>query len=183
MGGPDRFDLAQHLVPSLGGILYAAQQVRHVREWRHREPMTTIRDFNASIHAIDEWIDDLMRRLGWHDRERACLALVAALHDCATSCRGTRQSTSARKCRPCCAVFTTKDGIQVHAERPKAAMPSWGGFTTAYTAILRSMRNRSPAPHLHFLQHACPRRNWRMPKPQRQKPCTTFGPAENARSG
>ena len=42
--------------------------------------MTTIRDFNASIHATDEWIDDLMRRLGWHDRERAYVALVGALH-------------------------------------------------------------------------------------------------------
>ena len=42
--------------------------------------MTTIRDFNASIHATDDWIDDLMRRLGWHDRERAYVALVTALH-------------------------------------------------------------------------------------------------------
>ena len=42
--------------------------------------MTAIRDFSTAIRATDEWIDDLMRRLGWHDRERAYLALLAALH-------------------------------------------------------------------------------------------------------
>ena len=42
--------------------------------------MTTIRDFNAAIRATDEWIDDLMRRFSWHDRERAYLAFLAVLH-------------------------------------------------------------------------------------------------------
>ena len=42
--------------------------------------MTAIQELNASVRATEDWIDDLMRRLGWHDRERTYLALLAALH-------------------------------------------------------------------------------------------------------
>ncbi len=42
--------------------------------------MTTISDLNAAVHAAEDWIDDLMRRLGWQDRERVFLALLATLH-------------------------------------------------------------------------------------------------------
>jgi uncharacterized protein (DUF2267 family) len=42
--------------------------------------MTAIQGLNASIRATEDWIDDLMRRLGWHDPERTYLALLAALH-------------------------------------------------------------------------------------------------------
>lgn len=42
--------------------------------------MTAIHDLNASVRASEDWIDELMRRLGWHDRERSYLALIAALH-------------------------------------------------------------------------------------------------------
>jgi len=42
--------------------------------------MTETQDFNASVRATEDWIDDLMRRLGWHDRERIYLALLATLH-------------------------------------------------------------------------------------------------------
>ncbi len=42
--------------------------------------MTAIQDLNAAVQATEDWIDDLMRRLAWHDRERAYLALLAALH-------------------------------------------------------------------------------------------------------
>ena len=42
--------------------------------------MTAIDSLNAAVPATNEWIDDLMRRLDWHDRERVCLALLAALH-------------------------------------------------------------------------------------------------------
>ncbi len=42
--------------------------------------MTAIHDFDASVSASEAWIDDLMRRLGWHDRERVYLALLATLH-------------------------------------------------------------------------------------------------------
>jgi uncharacterized protein (DUF2267 family) len=49
--------------------------------------MTAISDLNAAVHAAEDWIDDLMRRLGWQDRERVYLALLATLHalrDCLT---------------------------------------------------------------------------------------------------
>lgn len=42
--------------------------------------MTGTSDLSAALHAADEWIDDLMGRLGWRDRERVYLALLAALH-------------------------------------------------------------------------------------------------------
>ena len=42
--------------------------------------MTGIKDFDGSIGAAQEWIDDLTLRLGWHDREKVYLALVATLH-------------------------------------------------------------------------------------------------------
>lgn len=42
--------------------------------------MTEIKDFDDSIGAAQEWIDDLTRRLGWHDREKVYLGLVATLH-------------------------------------------------------------------------------------------------------
>jgi uncharacterized protein (DUF2267 family) len=42
--------------------------------------MTTIQELKTSVEVTEEWIDDLMRRLMWHDRERAYSALLAALH-------------------------------------------------------------------------------------------------------
>jgi len=42
--------------------------------------MTKISDLNAAVPAAEEWVDDLMRRLGWQDRERVYLALLATLH-------------------------------------------------------------------------------------------------------
>ena len=42
--------------------------------------MTAISDLNAAAQAAEDWIDDLMRRLGWQDRERVYLALLTTLH-------------------------------------------------------------------------------------------------------
>jgi uncharacterized protein (DUF2267 family) len=42
--------------------------------------MTFSSDLETAVHATEDWVDDLMRRLGWHDRERVYLALLAALH-------------------------------------------------------------------------------------------------------
>lgn len=42
--------------------------------------MTAISDLNAAVHAAENWIDDLTKRLGWQDRERVYLALLATLH-------------------------------------------------------------------------------------------------------
>lgn len=42
--------------------------------------MTKIQDFNASVQSAEEWVDDITKRLGWHDRDRAYVALLAALH-------------------------------------------------------------------------------------------------------
>jgi uncharacterized protein (DUF2267 family) len=42
--------------------------------------MTTTSDLNAAVAATEDWVDDLMRRLGWQDRERVYRALLATLH-------------------------------------------------------------------------------------------------------
>jgi len=42
--------------------------------------MTTISDLNATVAAAEDWINDLMRHLGWQDRARVFLALLATLH-------------------------------------------------------------------------------------------------------
>jgi uncharacterized protein (DUF2267 family) len=42
--------------------------------------MPKIEKLSIAVNATEEWIDDLLRRLGWSDRERAYLVLLAALH-------------------------------------------------------------------------------------------------------
>jgi uncharacterized protein (DUF2267 family) len=42
--------------------------------------MTAVQTLDAALRTTEEWIDDLMRRLAWHDRERVYLALLATLH-------------------------------------------------------------------------------------------------------
>jgi len=42
--------------------------------------MASLHDFQAAVRAAEEWVDDLTRRLSWHDPVRAYLALVATLH-------------------------------------------------------------------------------------------------------
>jgi uncharacterized protein (DUF2267 family) len=42
--------------------------------------MAPIADLDTAVRATEDWVDDLMRRLGWQDRERVYLALLAALH-------------------------------------------------------------------------------------------------------
>jgi uncharacterized protein (DUF2267 family) len=41
--------------------------------------MTSILDLNTAVQATEAWVDDLMRCLGWHDRHRTYLALLATL--------------------------------------------------------------------------------------------------------
>ena len=42
--------------------------------------MTAMQDLSAAMRVTEDWIDDLMGRLGWRDRERVYLVLLAALH-------------------------------------------------------------------------------------------------------
>jgi uncharacterized protein (DUF2267 family) len=42
--------------------------------------MTPIQNLASAVRVTEEWIDDLRRRLEWHDQERAHRALLAALH-------------------------------------------------------------------------------------------------------
>lgn len=42
--------------------------------------MSEIQDLTIAVSATEDWIDDLLRRLGWHDRERVYRVLLATLH-------------------------------------------------------------------------------------------------------
>jgi len=42
--------------------------------------MTPILDFATALQATEAWVDDLAKRLGWHDRSHAWRALIATLH-------------------------------------------------------------------------------------------------------
>lgn len=42
--------------------------------------MPTSPDFSAHVEAVEEWVAGLVHHLGWHDRRRAWLALIAVLH-------------------------------------------------------------------------------------------------------
>ncbi len=42
--------------------------------------MATIQNLSEAIPEVEAWVTDLTRRLGWHDRQRAALALMATLH-------------------------------------------------------------------------------------------------------
>ena len=42
--------------------------------------MTGIQALDTAVQTTEEWIGALMARLGWRDKERAYLALLAALH-------------------------------------------------------------------------------------------------------
>jgi uncharacterized protein (DUF2267 family) len=42
--------------------------------------MPALQDLRVSVSETEAWIDDVMRRLGWQDRERVYLVLLATLH-------------------------------------------------------------------------------------------------------
>jgi uncharacterized protein (DUF2267 family) len=42
--------------------------------------MATTHSVDAAVRATEDWIDDFVQRLGWRDRERVYLALLAGLH-------------------------------------------------------------------------------------------------------
>ena len=42
--------------------------------------MRDMKELGAALVEAEHWIDDLMRRLGWHDRDKVFSAMIAALH-------------------------------------------------------------------------------------------------------
>jgi uncharacterized protein (DUF2267 family) len=42
--------------------------------------MPRLEELSIAVNATEEWVDDLLRRLGWTDRERVYLVLLASLH-------------------------------------------------------------------------------------------------------
>src|SRR6516162_5978185 len=97
--------------------------------------MRAIQDLNASVRATEDWIDDLMRRLGWHDRERIYLALLAALH-ALRDCLPRDEAVYVGAHLPALLRGLYYEGWHPGGRGlPRAAVRSWSGSTTAYTAI------------------------------------------------
>jgi len=42
--------------------------------------MTDLLNLGGALAETEEWIDDLVRRLGWHDRSKVYAALLGTLH-------------------------------------------------------------------------------------------------------
>jgi len=42
--------------------------------------MPEIEELTSAVKATQEWVDDLLQRLGWHDREKTYRALLTTLH-------------------------------------------------------------------------------------------------------
>ena len=42
--------------------------------------MSALKDLSGAVSEAEAWIDDVLHRLGWHDRERVYLVLLATLH-------------------------------------------------------------------------------------------------------
>jgi len=42
--------------------------------------MPSLKDLRVAVSETEVWVDDVMRRLGWHDRERVYLIMLATLH-------------------------------------------------------------------------------------------------------
>jgi uncharacterized protein (DUF2267 family) len=42
--------------------------------------MSALKHISGAVSETEAWIDDVMHRLGWHDRERVYLVLLATLH-------------------------------------------------------------------------------------------------------
>lgn len=42
--------------------------------------MRTIDELRSAVPQAEDWINEVARRLGWHDRERANLVLLGTLH-------------------------------------------------------------------------------------------------------
>jgi uncharacterized protein (DUF2267 family) len=61
--------------------------------------MAAIREIDDALRATEDWIDDLMRRLAWHDRERVYLALLATLH-ALRDCLGRDEAVHLGACLP-----------------------------------------------------------------------------------
>jgi uncharacterized protein (DUF2267 family) len=42
--------------------------------------MSVLEYLSGAVSEAEAWVDDVMHRLGWHDRERVYLVLLATLH-------------------------------------------------------------------------------------------------------
>ena len=101
--------------------------------------MPALQDLRVAVSETEAWVDDVMRRLGWHDRERVYLVLLATLHGLRDSLPQDEAIYIGAHCRHCCAGSIMRDGIQAPTWQRRAEAPSLIGFTIASIATSASM--------------------------------------------
>lgn len=145
--------------------------------------MIYLQDLRVAVPETEAWVDDVMRRLGWHDRERVYLVLLASLHGLRDSLpQRMRRYTSERNCRHCCAGSIMRDGIQAPTRQRGAEAPFLSVFTMASIATPASMWRRPLAWCSPHLRHVCLPANSRTPRPPRRSRSTISGQADLAMS-
>ena len=133
---------------------------------------------STAVKAAEDWIDDLQRRLGWHDRDRTYHALLATLHPLRDS-------------------LMRDEAIYVGAQPPPLLRAllyegwypgSRGGARTraAFLERIRDGVHRDPGIGAEEVTRAVfamlaarlPEASSKAPRPRRQNPCTTYGQVE-----
>jgi uncharacterized protein (DUF2267 family) len=64
--------------------------------------MPALQDLCVAVAETEAWVDDVTRRLGWHDRERAYLVLLAILHALRDSLPRDEAIYIGAQLPPCC---------------------------------------------------------------------------------
>jgi uncharacterized protein (DUF2267 family) len=129
--------------------------------------MAAIREIDDALRATEDLIDDLMRRLAWHDRERVYLALLATLH-ALRDCLGRDEAVHVeRTCRPFCAVSIMRVGIPADAGWLRRDKPFSRVFMMhrdlgvdaeqVARSVLAVLAARMPAPELEDAKAATPK--------------------------
>ena len=140
--------------------------------------MAAIRELDAALRATEDWIDDLMRRLAWHDASASISRCSRLCTHCETPSGETRRSILEHACRPFCAVFIMKAGIPADMPALRAGTHSSRVFMTVSIASSGWIPSTSPVRCLPNWRRVCRRRNSRMQKPLPRVTCTIYGPTK-----
>jgi len=137
-----------------------------------------IEQLSIAVNATEEWIDDLMRRLGWRDRSKVYVVLLATLH-------ALRDAVARDEAIYVGAQFPALlRGLYYEGWHP-GARPA-ARSRTAFLERIHDGAHRDPgvdAEEVAGLYSPCSRRvclrpSSRMPRPPRHSRCTIYGQAE-----
>jgi len=143
--------------------------------------MTGIQALDTAVKTTEEWISALMARLGWQDREKVYLALLAALH----ALRDSLPRDEAGYLGVQLPVLLR--GLYFEDWHPASHIPrakTRGAFLErsrrGCIAIPASTQSRSRMPSFRSWLSACRRASLRTRRPPHPKRCGCFGRAKLA---